>query len=153
SHGLDLETGDVAALAQAIQESAIRDELVAALDNWVPWDPERRERLLEVARRADPDPWKNELRDPAVWRDAEALKALVSRADVARLPPPLLSWLGIALRSQPENREAGLTLLKQAQKCYPDDFWLNFNLGVALYHEQQWDEAIGYCRAALALRP
>jgi tetratricopeptide (TPR) repeat protein len=44
-------------------------------------------------------------------------------------------------------------LLSAAQSRFPQDFWLNFELGFALFMAQRRDEALGYYRAALALRP
>jgi superkiller protein 3 len=44
-------------------------------------------------------------------------------------------------------------LLTAAQQRYPQDFWLNFKLGNALWEAKQEGAAIGYYRAALALRP
>ncbi len=40
-----------------------------------------------------------------------------------------------------------------AQAGRPDDFWLNFELGRALYRAKNSDQAVGYYRAAAALRP
>jgi tetratricopeptide (TPR) repeat protein len=47
----------------------------------------------------------------------------------------------------------GVPLLTAAQARCPQDFWLNFELGEALHQDKRWDEALGYYRAALALRP
>ena len=46
-----------------------------------------------------------------------------------------------------------MPLLTAAQARSPQDFWLNFELGVAMRRANRQDEALGYCRAALALRP
>ena len=46
-----------------------------------------------------------------------------------------------------------IALLTATQKRFPQDFWLNFELALALNQERRWDEALGYIRAALALRP
>ena len=37
--------------------------------------------------------------------------------------------------------------------AYPGDFWVNVEMGNALYDQSNLGEAIGYYRAALALRP
>jgi tetratricopeptide (TPR) repeat protein len=44
-------------------------------------------------------------------------------------------------------------LLSAAQARFPQDFWLNLELGHALSLAHRKDEALGYFRAALALRP
>jgi tetratricopeptide (TPR) repeat protein len=51
-----------------------------------------------------------------------------------------------------------VALWRQAQQRYPADFWINFNLASALWNPEQGpkqnlDEAIGYYRASVALRP
>ena len=60
-----------------VSDSAIREALVAALDNWAACagTPSRRNWLLEVARRADPDPWRDRVREPELWGDKAALEA------------------------------------------------------------------------------
>src|SRR5262249_8737332 len=66
--------------------SNIRRALVAALDDWsvCATDQRRRRWLLEVARRADPDPtgWRDRARDPAAWNDRAALARLARTAPV-----------------------------------------------------------------------
>jgi tetratricopeptide (TPR) repeat protein len=47
----------------------------------------------------------------------------------------------------------GITLLTAVQPRAPQDFWLNFELGSSLFHAHRPNEALGYVRAALALRP
>jgi hypothetical protein len=59
---LDVEKGDAAQVAAQIHQSSIRFALVAALDHWAEMLSEKDllvPRLLEIARRADPDPWRN----------------------------------------------------------------------------------------------
>ena len=66
--GLAQEGDDTETVAARIGASAIREQLAAALDDWatITDDPPRSAWLLEVARRADPDPWRDRFRDPAV---------------------------------------------------------------------------------------
>src|SRR5262249_10924788 len=54
--GLDMENGAVAELARRVQQSAIKGQLLAALDDWAEADARMRKRLLEVTHRADPNP-------------------------------------------------------------------------------------------------
>jgi tetratricopeptide (TPR) repeat protein len=44
-------------------------------------------------------------------------------------------------------------LLKAAQARHPADFWLNFLLGCVLHKAKRGEEAVGYYRVALAVRP
>src|SRR5262249_33692739 len=133
-----------------VAESAIRDELLTALDYWAGLvDGKLRERLLAVALGADRDPLKERLRDPKRWADLKELKVLAKRVDAKQLTPSLLVDLGLLLQEQ----EEGVDLLRRAQQHHLDDFWLTFDLGSVLRKHGRLDEAIGYYRAALALRP
>jgi tetratricopeptide (TPR) repeat protein/tRNA A-37 threonylcarbamoyl transferase component Bud32 len=147
------QPGDaVPAVSARIRNSAIKEQLVATLDDWatIPGDWQRRTWLLAVARQADPDPWRDRFRDPKVWRDLAAQARLAREAPVGQLSPQLLTMLVKIL---------GVTggdvvpLWTAAQGRYPQDFWLNFELGTALQLRKQAGEAVGYYRAALALRP
>ena len=145
--------GDTAAAADWVAAATVRDTLVAALDDWAACatqlELERRVWLLEVARLADPDPWRDDVRRPAVWDDPEALARLTEGEAAAKQSPQLLAALGIRLM-RPRERAEGL--LRAAQQRHPGDFWINFELGFALESSKP-AEAVGYFRAALALRP
>jgi serine/threonine-protein kinase len=90
---------EVAAVAARLRASAVKDQLVAALDDWAGLTTDRPGRawLLAVARQADPDRWRARLRDPKVWQDRGALERLARQAQVERLSPSLLTSLGNAL--------------------------------------------------------
>jgi serine/threonine-protein kinase len=148
---------DAATVAARLRDSGVRKYLVAALDDWaaVTKELERLAWLLEVARRADPDPWRDRFRDPEVWRDGARLEALANEllADekqFKRQTPQLLAALGTALVA---TQADAVPLLAAAQACHADDFWLNFELGKALDRAKKLDEAVGFYRAAVALRP
>jgi tetratricopeptide (TPR) repeat protein len=153
-HSLDVLAGDEAELARRIAASLNKEQLVAALDDWagLAADNRTREQLLAVARRADPDPLRNRLRDPAVLRDRQKLTQLAQDADVDRLSPALLVIVASRLEAL---GGPGLELLQRGQRRYPGDFWLNFALANALQRRKhaRWDEAASYYRAALAVRP
>jgi serine/threonine-protein kinase len=148
---------EAAAVAARIRASAVREPLVAALDDWAAVAPGRwrRGRLLEVARLADPDPWRDRFRDPKVGLDRAALEKLAGEllgdeAALAKTKAPLLAALGTQLYWAKAD---AVPLLRAAQARHPGDFWLNFLLGSALDEAKRWDEAVGYNRAALAVRP
>jgi tetratricopeptide (TPR) repeat protein len=69
-------------------------------------------------------------------------------------PPEALYVLQRALRQRKANA-AALALLRRTQQVYPQDFWVNHELGMALVAIQppQYEEAIRYLTAAVALRP
>jgi tetratricopeptide (TPR) repeat protein len=149
AHGLDLEAGDTADLARRVRDSAIREELVTALDEWTTTDAELRPRLAAVARAADPGPWKDLVRDLDRWKDRNALKARLAGIDVAQLTPTLLVRVGSALR----EHEEGLELLRAAQRRYSTDFWLNYTLARVLHARGRTGDSVRYLQAALVARP
>src|SRR5262249_50307579 len=78
------------------------------------------------------------------------LTELVKKLPVDQLSTQLTTALGrVLLRT---GRDA-VPLLSAAQARDPQDFWLNFELGLALNVSGRSDEALGFYRAALALRP
>jgi tetratricopeptide (TPR) repeat protein len=101
-----------------------------------------------VVRQADPDPWRDGVRDPAAWDDVNVLAQRVRQGHTAQQSPQLLAALGWRLRG-PDAVE----LLKEAWERHPGDFWVNFALGYASHQVKKPEEAVGYYRAALALRP
>jgi tetratricopeptide (TPR) repeat protein len=70
------------------------------------------------------------------------------------LPPHTLTRLARRLANL-QSKDSALRLLRRAQHQYPDDFWLNLELGYALVHVEplRWAEAARYLTAAVALRP
>jgi tetratricopeptide (TPR) repeat protein len=77
------------------------------------------------------------------------LNQLARPENIADLPLQTLSLLGGAPIRDPEP------VLRQAQRKYPDDFEINFQLAWALSHRPhgELDEAIRFYTVALALRP
>jgi serine/threonine-protein kinase len=151
---------DSGRLAEQIRASAIQAQLVAALDEWA-WfapDPAERNRLLALARQLDPHPWRDRFRDLAAWKDQQVLERLAAEAPLPELTPFTLAILAAALARTGGDQE---TLLRRAQRQYPDDFWINFDLALLLNKKRLSGEAelrareevIGFHRAALAARP
>jgi tetratricopeptide (TPR) repeat protein len=156
-YGLDLDQLEPDKAAARIEVSAIREQLVAALDDWLlalSLSGRNRERLLAVLTRADADPWRQPLRVVFVNRNLEALRELASKANAPAQPPADAVLLGRAL-SELGDRGLAVEFLRQAQLEHPNDFWLNEELGLSLIHlkSPRAGEAVGYFRAALALKP
>src|SRR5262249_60147609 len=92
---------------------------------------------------------------PDVRRGPPARRALAAaalrggEAGVGELSPQLLAALGELLGQGAE----AVRLLRAAQHRYPSDFWLNLDLGNSLHYAKQDEEAVGYYRVAVALRP
>ena len=136
--------------------------LAAALDDWAAVRRSRRhdqagaERLAQVARNADPEPWRNQFRDaldsPNKQKRLDTLRALAGSAKVDELSPVSLNLLGAALfvAGDPKMAES---VLRQSQCRYPGDLWLNYNLALCLERLERRDEAIRYYSAARSIRP
>jgi eukaryotic-like serine/threonine-protein kinase len=157
--GLDLDTLTTREAAERIAvRKAVAVALIAAVDDWafvrnVLNDRAGTHHLTDVARAADPDSWRQLVREALERQDLTVLKQLAASDELERQPAASLFLLGVALhrKKQPE----GLEVLRRAQRQYPSDFWINYRLGVWLIWKghPQTEEGIGYMRAAVALRP
>jgi serine/threonine-protein kinase len=160
--GYDMHRQESQALAARMRHSPIRFALVAALDFWAVWtrDELLRAKLLAVSRHADPDPWRDQVRDALglevgqgllselLGRNVlQKLRTLVKQADVSRQSPQIL--LAVA-RRLPEGDNHRVELLRRAVIYYPRDFWLHFDLGFLTTDPV---EQVGCYQAALAVRP
>jgi serine/threonine-protein kinase len=157
-YGIDLAALDPDQAAERVRASALRDTLTAALDQWsrinLETDAEGCARLLAIAAKADPDPWRRRFRVPAVLSDRRALEELAGRPEAAGQPPAVVALLGDALaRAGAVNR--AVEVLRDAQQRRPDSFWLNHELAYYLVRLRppEREKAVGYYRAALSLRP
>jgi tetratricopeptide (TPR) repeat protein/tRNA A-37 threonylcarbamoyl transferase component Bud32 len=148
--GLGEVGSDAARAAAWVRQTSVADALVAALDDWAACvgDRQRRSWVLEVVRQADPDPWRDGVRDPAAWDDADVLAQWVRQGRATQQSPQLLAVVGGRLGG-PDAVE----LLKAAWERHPGDFWVNVKLGNALVEVKKPELAVGYYRAALAVRP
>jgi tetratricopeptide (TPR) repeat protein len=157
-YGLDVGA-EPAEVAAQIGRSAIRDLLLVALDEWararLETDREAALRLMVIAIRADPDPWRNAARHPETWMDRERLVELSRRPEALDQPPSCLALLADALGRLADSPEAAVDLLRRAQRKHPENFWLNHETAFYLQRltPPRPAEALGFYRAALALRP
>jgi tetratricopeptide (TPR) repeat protein len=156
AHGIDVDMLTVDQAAARIRQSSLRGALAVALDDWASVCPDGKgkEHLLAIARRADPDPWRNRLRDAVQKGDARLLKQLVGDADLGNQHPVTVVLLADALVRAGNATEA-VAVLRQAQRRHPDDFWINHQLASSLaeLRQPQWQEAVRFYTAAVALRP
>ena len=169
-YGIDLGELEPSEAGERVKARPIRHELVVALDHWAKVrtsivrgrravnDPLRR-RLLAVARVADPDEWRNQVRGALEQREGEKLTRLVASGKIDELPLQSLSLLGWALESVGASEQA-VAVLRTAQDKYPDDFTINFQLAWCLDQyrrrlpeDQLTDEVIRFYTVARALRP
>src|SRR5262249_36608223 len=151
-YGLEVDGREPQEAGQILRARSFPTQLGAALDDWALHRRQLRlggwEHLLAVARVADPDPWRDRLRDPEFWRDKKRLRALAAQAKGEELAPQVAAVLGWVL-----DGEQATALLRAAQQRHPADFWVNFTLGTRLDQLKDREEAIGYLRVAVALRP
>jgi tetratricopeptide (TPR) repeat protein len=158
AYGVDVRANQPTAAVPALRRlpAHMRETLVVALEDWAMGEPSKavRERLRKVAGAVDEDPWRRRFRRA---RDLAALKGLAAAARHKPLPAVSIDHLVYALTQAGARAEAE-ALLREAQRRYPADFWINFELAVTLWNaeprsKQGLEEAIGYYRAAVALRP
>jgi serine/threonine protein kinase/Flp pilus assembly protein TadD len=137
---------------------AVRGTLIAALEHWLllahQEKAEEIDWLEQVLATADSGPWWRAVRAARCRRDRPALESLAREVEVAAQPPEALLILALVLRQRGAT-ESSVTLLRRAQEAFPDDFWINHNLGMALKNAEppKLEEAIGFLRVAVALRP
>jgi serine/threonine-protein kinase len=160
AYGLPVEDLGPEEAARRVRDSALHEQLVTALDEWgrYRWsadkqDPQAR-RLWEAARQADDNALRRRLRQ-AMWnKDWDEVRRVADEPAALDLPPAGLELLAFALKwaGRPERQRA---VLREALQRHPNDFWLNFDLGGACANAEspEYDEAVRYDTAALALRP
>jgi tetratricopeptide (TPR) repeat protein len=162
AYGLDVEGSGPAEAGEWIRRRSIRVELAAALDDWAlvrrkdrgrddpSWRP-----LQALARAADPDPLRSQVRQALESGDGAQLEAAANAAAGADLSATTLLVLWLALRDV-DLSEKAVALLREAQRHYPGDFWINYDLAQSLMRSGQkhhLEEAIRFATVALALRP
>jgi serine/threonine protein kinase/Flp pilus assembly protein TadD len=154
-YGIDVEAPEIAKVAARVRGSSIREALVAALDDWIAHRPvDQCTRLRAVVDQADDNSWRQGFRAAARHNDLKQLQTLAGQVEVRTQPPAVVILLGDTLGAA-GLRERAAAILAQAQQSHPADFWLNHDLAKALaeFQPPRLDDAIGYYRAALALRP
>jgi Flp pilus assembly protein TadD len=135
--------------ARRIRGSPLRWVLMPSLDHWILISSggELRRALVKVARTADPDPWRDRLRDARVWKDRQQLQRLAKEMRPQEHSPQVISALAAWLHGLGEDPSE---VLQRGLRQYPRDFWLHFSLGETSKAPLQRE---GGFRAALALRP
>jgi tetratricopeptide (TPR) repeat protein/serine/threonine protein kinase len=133
--------------------------LIPVLDDWATCrrrtgDEGGAKTILELARLVDTDPWRQNVR-AAVWTgDKDALLALATGPDLDRQPAATLTSLAVVLGDM-RRQDVAVTVLSQARRQNPSDFWVHFALAHALNWKRPPDlvQAVGSYRAAVGLRP
>ena len=100
----------------------------------------------------DGSAWRIKLRTALFDSDVDQLLQLAQSEESQELSPELASWIGSALREANEYDRA-VEILKREQQAHPGDFWINYELSMCLQHKIEPEAALGFARAALAIRP
>jgi tetratricopeptide (TPR) repeat protein len=153
------------AAARILSRGAVSSAVLPAMDDWVAVRRELNDssgiaRLNAVLRRADPDVWRQRVRDAIGSRNSVAIRDLAKSADVDRQPAATICFLADAVDharglSRADRDALRIDLLRRTQSRYPSDFWINHTLGVILIFDVPGGvpEGMGYLRAAVAVRP
>jgi tetratricopeptide (TPR) repeat protein len=171
-YGLDVTALNPDEAARRIKISPNRARLVSALDNWAfhkdQWKPSPAgpgEPLRKIAQLADMDPWRRQLRDSQVVKDREALIRIAEDDAVTRQSSESLMILfhlleaatnqaNLSVEEPLSVHDPGVRMLLKVQPLHPADYWINVDLAYHLSRDAAMAaDAIGYCRAALAVEP
>lgn len=156
---IDLD-GDPKIVAATIRDSALGKRTVSSLDEWalatfIRKEEAQTQKLLQIARLADPDPnWSDQFRDVSTWKDKSKLRILADKSTSVASAPPThqIAMLANLLRLHGAKSE-GIDLLQEAVRRHPTDFWLNGELADAYLSENKHKEAAPFFRTLVALRP
>jgi serine/threonine protein kinase/tetratricopeptide (TPR) repeat protein len=172
-YGIDVEILPAGEAAARIGTSRIKEDLVNALDVWSarlqgapemlnplrPYHLARGQLLDQITQAADPDPWRQRLRQAVAARDVQSLRDMAASARPPELPVRALALLATALFTV-GDQEAEIALLQKVQRHHPGHFVVNYSLAYSLLitllqtkREGSWAEVTGFYRAALAVRP
>jgi serine/threonine-protein kinase len=143
-------------VADRIKKSNIKQAVIDALDDWslcanFRANQEQESWLLDVARKADPDPivngWRDQLRNRNIRRSKKDLVALTESANIDHTPVNLLVELADLLYFSGGDSKP---FLVKVQRRHPNDLWANWLLA---HIERDPCSAMRYYQAALAIRP
>jgi serine/threonine-protein kinase len=134
----------------------VRARLVATLDEWLFLLPankgEEAKWLAAVLAKADPDPWRQQLRSARRQRERARLEQLAAAPALLSQPPQTLLMLSEGLRDC-EAQLLSLDVLRRAQALYPDDFWINCKLGYQIWSQKSPADSVRFFTVCAALRP
>lgn len=142
-------------------------ELASYIDDWayvwrranLPEAP--RLQLVAIARAADPDVWRDRVREAIASGDPGKIEALRGLADDAETfagqPAASLLLLARLMHDQLEDHARCKVLMQQAWNLHPTDFWINYDFAWEYFFSRTTNGPIGdmkaYATAAVAIRP
>jgi serine/threonine-protein kinase len=150
-YGISLKTPPAHA-AWIVRESAIGETLLEFLHEWLYCASDaNRDDLKALTDGADDDAWRRNYREALIAGEADQLVTLARAPEATTQPSAVLSGLCGKLLGAGKREEAR-ALLRDALERHLDDFWINYLLG-RFWEKERPQLAVGYFRAALALRP
>jgi serine/threonine-protein kinase len=154
--GGDITTMSPAEAADYLRPRAIREQILAALDDWAFMTPDAKlqQRLQAILAVADGNGTSIRHRWRAAIGKREMLAQLAAEADVEKLRPSDVAQLGRYLYRAGGIKEA-VQLWRRAWDKHPNDFWINFALafGLGKKEEPAREEVIRFYSIAVAVRP
>jgi tetratricopeptide (TPR) repeat protein len=160
--GIDVDALEPGPAAERVSRTSIRQALVRALDDWAAMrkragrkDGVSWKKLVDIARQADSDEWRNQFREALLKGDRSPLEKLADAIPIHQVSPATAYLLGHSLRELGAVDKA-MTVLREAHRHNPDDFWLNDALGwlsVDACRPPRYDDALRYYMATVVLRP
>jgi serine/threonine protein kinase/tetratricopeptide (TPR) repeat protein len=136
--------------AARLTGSLVRDRLLAVLDLWLVTVPSAAVR--EVLRAADPDPYRDAVRDAITAGDRERVAQLAGQPDALAQPPRFAAALGQSKGVPVDRRRA---VLGAALRAQPGDLALLMTLGNSYpINRRDWaDDRARWFQAAVAAHP
>ncbi len=141
--------------AEQINRRVIREELLAALTDWlnITASKNEKQRLNDLLQETDSDPnsFRNRMNALTAKRDWAGLARLASSPEALNQPTVRQATLGRLLKP-PE----AVKFLRTANERRPGDFWITFQLAYSfemMTPTPAAEEAVRYYTAAVALRP
>ncbi len=132
-----------------VSESLLRDRLLTALDLWLAMDLDPG--VQAILRAADPDPYRNLVRDATVAANRDRLVELTGRPVALTQPPRFAAALGQMPSLPAERRRA---VLLAAQQSRPSDLTLLMGLGGSYRRKQRLAaEEVRWYQAAVVAHP
>jgi len=141
-------------------------ELVSYLDDWAfvrrqvrgTKDEASWRRLVEVARTADPNPWRDALRQQMIRGGLQDLQRLAADEPMLEAQPVASLVLLANALTDGGDRVRSESVSKGAWRREPSNFWVNYALGMSSWSEDPGrfdrpEEAARYLTAAVAIRP
>jgi tetratricopeptide (TPR) repeat protein len=133
-----------------VNGSLVRDRVLTALDLWLIWDPSAG--LRAVLRAADPDKYRDAVRDALAGQDGRAVFALAGRPE-ALTQPARFAVIFSKLGDVPADRRRAV--LQSALRARPGDLALLMGLGLSYTENrrEEADEQVRWFQAAVAAHP